>query len=111
MLLRLLRRLLKMSHRGVLLCDPAQNQLPPLDIDLLGDEAGIEPDFRHHIVPGIVAPPRAMVLRGRQLSADDALDLREGHRDLGGALTAQVVSERRVLGHGPPPCVYVYYTH
>src|SRR4029077_5829105 len=90
----LLRRLLKVTHGRVLLCDAAENEFAGFDVDLLGDESGIEPDLRHHIVPGIIAPPDALMLRGRQLPADHAFNLREGHGDLSAALLTEEVPER-----------------
>src|SRR5712691_412740 len=88
LLARLAWRILETSHRALPSVDTAENQLAGFDIDLLGDEARLEPNLGHHIVPGIIAPPRAMMLRGRQLSPDDPFDLRERHRDFGRALLA-----------------------
>jgi hypothetical protein len=46
-----------------------------------------------------------MVLGARQLPADDALDLREAHRDARGALLAQEIPERSIFGGHGLPCV------
>ena len=41
--------------------DTPKDQLAPLDIDLLRFIAGIEPYPSHHVVRGIVAPPRPVL--------------------------------------------------
>src|SRR5712691_10584325 len=74
---------LQMARPLLRRADAAKDELAGLDIDLLGLEASVEPNLGHYVVPGIIAPPRAMVLRGRQLSSNKPLDFRERHLDFG----------------------------
>ena len=80
---------------------PAKHQLARSDVDLLALKAGVEPDLRHDAVIGIVAPPRAMLLRGcRKLRADEiAPDLAERQRHGVARLPFEVIAEGAVLGH------------
>src|ERR1043166_7896366 len=108
----LLRPFVKLSHPRAPLLDAAENQLAPLDIDLLGCEPSIEPDLRHHVVPRIVAPPRTIALGEPQFAPDDPLDLRERHTHFGTALLSQVISKGGVFCHERSRvCVFNLHTH
>src|SRR5271156_1926808 len=89
---------------GRLLVHSTKYDSAGLHVDLLGPESGVEPLLRHHVVRGVVAPPRG-VLRGvwRQLASNDPFNFRERHRNFLVALGTQELAQTAVLTHGTAP--------
>src|SRR4051794_312466 len=80
--------------------DPPKHQVARFHIDLLAPETGFQPSLRHHAIKRIVAPPRPILMGGRKLGSDKALDLIECHWHFIALLRAKIVSKRVVLTHG-----------
>src|SRR4051812_9060794 len=78
----------------------AKNQLAGAHVHLRAFITRLEPDFRHHIVGRIIAPPGSMMLcLRRQLHAGDLLDVAEGQRYFTGAVLLQECPEIFIFTH------------
>src|ERR1700733_11273585 len=99
-LLRIRQRKRERRFSARRLCDPAKHEFARSYIDPRTLVTRIEPDLCHDVVGGIVAPPRAMMLRlRRQFHTGDRFDLVECQRHLVRGLLTQKRSKGLILSH------------
>src|SRR5215469_12659811 len=94
-----MKRLLSRGDSFVRLAYPAKHQLAFGHIDLFAFEASFDPDLGQHAVEVIVAPPRPISRRRRQLGAGDLFDFGECHWHGLAPLMFEVLSEGVVFRH------------